>query len=128
LIKLVILLFFRLPAVARMTGISHLAFFLLRWGSLSLCPGWPGTGIFPISASQVARITGMSHWCLARIYVFKEIKLLHHSHRLFSFSLRQCFQLKFQRMYFFCNTAPSFTAYHCAKTITNSLCYSRLKM
>jgi hypothetical protein len=27
--------------------------------------GWPQTSIFPISASQVARITGMSHWCLA---------------------------------------------------------------
>jgi hypothetical protein len=24
---------------------------------------WPKTAIFPISASQVARIIGMSHWC-----------------------------------------------------------------
>jgi hypothetical protein len=28
--------------------------------------GWPGTAILPISASQVARIGGMSHQCLAQ--------------------------------------------------------------
>jgi hypothetical protein len=25
--------------------------------------GWPPTGILLISAFQIARITGMSHWC-----------------------------------------------------------------
>jgi hypothetical protein len=29
-------------------------------------PGWPWTLILQISASQVARITGMSHWCQAK--------------------------------------------------------------
>jgi hypothetical protein len=29
--------------------------------SQSICPGGPQTTILPISASQVARITGMSH-------------------------------------------------------------------
>jgi hypothetical protein len=30
-------------------------------GSLMFCPGWPWTAIFLISASQIARITGVSH-------------------------------------------------------------------
>jgi hypothetical protein len=29
-----------------------------------ICLGWPRTMILPISASKVARITGVSHWCL----------------------------------------------------------------
>jgi hypothetical protein len=33
--------------------------------SQTICPGWPGTSILPISSSQVARITGMSHQHLA---------------------------------------------------------------
>jgi hypothetical protein len=28
----------------------------------TICPGWPWTTILPISASQIARIIGMSHW------------------------------------------------------------------
>jgi hypothetical protein len=32
----------------------------------ALCPGWPQTAILPISASQVARITGVSHLCPAK--------------------------------------------------------------
>jgi hypothetical protein len=31
----------------------------------TVCPGWPSTTILLISASQVAGITGVSHWCLA---------------------------------------------------------------
>jgi hypothetical protein len=31
--------------------------------SQTVCPGWLQTGIFLISASWVARIIGMSHWC-----------------------------------------------------------------
>jgi hypothetical protein len=31
------------------------------------CPGWPWTLILPISASQVAGITGMSPECLAAL-------------------------------------------------------------
>jgi hypothetical protein len=36
----------------------------------TVCPGWPQTAILPISASQVARITGMSHHCLANTHSF----------------------------------------------------------
>jgi hypothetical protein len=31
----------------------------------TICPNWPQTSILPISASQEAKITGMSHTCLA---------------------------------------------------------------
>jgi hypothetical protein len=31
--------------------------------SWTICPGWPQTKILLISASWVARITEMSHWC-----------------------------------------------------------------
>jgi hypothetical protein len=34
-------------------------------GSLTFCPIWPGISILSISASQVARIIGMSHRLLA---------------------------------------------------------------
>jgi hypothetical protein len=38
-------------------------FLCLFWRvSKAVCPGWPRTGIILISASQVARITGVSHW------------------------------------------------------------------
>jgi hypothetical protein len=33
--------------------------------SRTVCPGWLRTFILLISASQVARITGVSHWCPA---------------------------------------------------------------
>jgi hypothetical protein len=36
--------------------------------SLTFCLGWPGT-ILRISASQVARITGVSHWCPAPCFI-----------------------------------------------------------
>jgi hypothetical protein len=31
----------------------------------TICLGWPQTAIFPIPASQVARITSVSQWSLA---------------------------------------------------------------
>jgi hypothetical protein len=40
-----------------------------------MCPGWPQTKILLISASQVARMTGMSYWCPAELHILKE-KLL----------------------------------------------------
>jgi hypothetical protein len=39
----------------------------LEVGLRIICPGWPQTTILPVSAYQVARITGMSHWCLAGV-------------------------------------------------------------
>jgi hypothetical protein len=33
-----------------------------RWSLLNYLPGWPQTTILLILYSQVARITGMSHW------------------------------------------------------------------
>jgi hypothetical protein len=33
--------------------------------SWSICPGWLWTEVFLISASWIARITGLSHLCLA---------------------------------------------------------------
>jgi hypothetical protein len=35
-----------------------------------ICLGWFWSSILPISASQVARITGVSHWCLAGKWYF----------------------------------------------------------
>jgi hypothetical protein len=38
--------------------------------SWAVCLGWPQTSILLSSACQVARITGVSHWCLAHLYFF----------------------------------------------------------
>jgi hypothetical protein len=47
---------------------------LWRWEvSGTICPGWPLTVILRISASQVPRITDVSHGCLARQKVFTVI-------------------------------------------------------
>jgi hypothetical protein len=48
---------------------SILLWLFWRWGSTPqsgqmICPGWPQTMILSISASQLARIKGMSHPCL----------------------------------------------------------------
>jgi hypothetical protein len=40
------------------------------WVLKTICSGWPQTVILPISASQVARITGLSHWCPTFVYVY----------------------------------------------------------
>jgi hypothetical protein len=40
-------------------GVSH-----------TICPGWPQTSILPISASHVARVTGLSHQLQAREHFF----------------------------------------------------------
>jgi hypothetical protein len=40
--------------------------------SWTVCPGWLGTAIFLISASWVARIIGVSHWCPANICYLKK--------------------------------------------------------
>jgi hypothetical protein len=59
-----------LPAVAGMTDIHHhaqLFFFKMRWELANFCPGWPRTVMLLISASQVARIISMSHYCPAGV-------------------------------------------------------------
>jgi hypothetical protein len=43
----------------------HLALVILEQVSRTVHPGWPRTVIFLISASQVARTTGVSSQCLA---------------------------------------------------------------
>jgi hypothetical protein len=56
-------LLFILHADAGMIGVHHHTHhFSVEMGSLKLfCPGWPGTTVLPFSASQVTKITGMSH-------------------------------------------------------------------
>jgi hypothetical protein len=45
-----------------MTGMHHRAQPLIKIGVGEFSPhGWPGTAILPIPASQIARITGLSH-------------------------------------------------------------------
>jgi hypothetical protein len=70
---------FKLPAVGKTTGVSHYAQLLIvEMGSHKLfCLGWPGTPISPISASQVARITGMSPWHLAWLVKFLKLNILY---------------------------------------------------
>jgi hypothetical protein len=50
----------------------HPGFFLLpeMKSCKLLLPNWPGTVILSISASQVGRITGVSHWCLVESFCF----------------------------------------------------------
>jgi hypothetical protein len=43
-------------------SLSLETYFGLEMGSQTICPGWPQTVILLISASQVARSTGVSHW------------------------------------------------------------------
>jgi hypothetical protein len=42
-----------------------------RQGFTTICPGRLQTAILQISASQVARITGLSHWSLALSSILK---------------------------------------------------------
>jgi hypothetical protein len=44
-------------------GATPLVHFVLVWSWGTICQVWPWTKILPISASQVARIIGVSHQC-----------------------------------------------------------------
>jgi hypothetical protein len=44
--------------------------------SQTICPCWPQTLILLICASWVARITGMSHWCLALFYFLSKMFIM----------------------------------------------------
>jgi hypothetical protein len=55
-------------------SLIHLLWLFWRWGLANYLQGWPWTAILHISASQVARITGVSHQCL----VTQEIVLSKH--------------------------------------------------
>jgi hypothetical protein len=62
--------YFKLPYMARITDENHHTqlFFPLRWGCHKcFCLDWPGTAILSILASQVPRMTGISHQFLALI-------------------------------------------------------------
>jgi hypothetical protein len=49
-----------------LTGTHHCVHLLVEMGILqTLCLVWPPTVILLISTSQVAKITGVSYWCLA---------------------------------------------------------------
>jgi hypothetical protein len=65
--------------VARITDVSyqHPAWsgYFEDGVSWTICLGWPWTVILPISASQVAKITGVSHLCLIRTWVFAQAHL-----------------------------------------------------
>jgi hypothetical protein len=37
----------------------------------TICLGWPQTSVVPISASQVTRITGVSHLCKVPVYILR---------------------------------------------------------
>jgi hypothetical protein len=51
------------------TSLVHFAMLILETVSTqTICLGWPQTLILPISASQVARITGMSYQHLATVH------------------------------------------------------------
>jgi hypothetical protein len=55
---------FRLPNIADMIGAHHCIQLLVAMGSQRTpCLSWPGTAILQIPASQVARTSGVSHWC-----------------------------------------------------------------
>jgi hypothetical protein len=41
--------------------------------SWTICLGWLWTPIFPVSASQVVRITGICHWCPVRQLTFLKV-------------------------------------------------------
>jgi hypothetical protein len=59
---------FTLPTTAGMA--DHLQCPVFGWDggvSQTFCLGWPQTTVLLISASQVAKITSMHHWCLAWI-------------------------------------------------------------
>jgi hypothetical protein len=53
-------------SLVRMTGTHYCAYLLVEMGVLqTICPGWHQTVSLPTSASQVTKITSMSHQCLA---------------------------------------------------------------
>jgi hypothetical protein len=54
---------------------SILLWLLWRWGLENYLLGWPQTMILLISASQIARITGVSHWWYTICY--KWIHVIH---------------------------------------------------
>jgi hypothetical protein len=55
----------------------HFALVIFKDGVLqTICPGWPRTTILWISASQVARTTGMSHQCWAICVILSLLPLM----------------------------------------------------
>jgi hypothetical protein len=67
------------PIWLGMTGDHNSPSYWLRRGGVSQTSwwGWPGTTILPISASQVARIIGMSHLDLALFCSLQESSSTH---------------------------------------------------
>jgi hypothetical protein len=51
-----------------MTGTHTTPSYWLRKGLIYYLPSWPRTADLSIAASQITRITGMSHWYLADFF------------------------------------------------------------
>jgi hypothetical protein len=66
----------------------HFAPVILKMGiSWTICPGWPWTMILLISASQVVRITSVSHQCTFLIISFYFLDNIHeHSYFILLFN------------------------------------------
>jgi hypothetical protein len=63
-----------LPLLAWQVCTTTSCFFSVKMGSHKLfCPGWPGTMIFLISGSQVARTVVVSHWCSTLYFIYSFI-------------------------------------------------------
>jgi hypothetical protein len=42
----------------------------------TFCPGWSEIAVLPISTSQVAGITGLSHYSCLPVYIFERLPIL----------------------------------------------------
>jgi hypothetical protein len=47
--------------------------------SQTIYSGWPQTSMLPISASQVAKITGVSHWRLTSLFYWWQLYVCAHA-------------------------------------------------
>jgi hypothetical protein len=44
-----------------------------KWGLTNILPGLASNHVLPISTSQIARITGMSHWCPDNWWILENV-------------------------------------------------------
>jgi hypothetical protein len=74
-------------------------FFPLRWNLVNFLPGWPGTRILWISASQVAKAPGfLISYLIANLYnssYFPTFPLLNESARCMGYKSELCTEILF---------------------------------